>query len=492
MKKYSASLSKMFVFFVLLSCANPAKTDKIIGESVTGNKEKPLSFQKIAPLTANALGARKNIHEKGWLFIPSSKESIESVVESGRMSSKVAKSLLFVKWKKRASDYPGSLKATMEKIETLGEKTRSSGTALSADIYRFSLQLTAEEWKLARKMGNTAGERFINGYLFLDDKVEEDTEQVLNAYSDLNERRSGVTKSLNELFFDTSSKNGKKLTSAWKGSYAKTTKAFLDEYEESGSRDNTLTALWDIFQGYTFALKELVVPAAQTTASVGETIVLGGVFVPVSHVLTVSGQTVVTTGMVLYYSTKVGYRVISPSLEAGLFSTMGIASASSTVPTLVTGGGISAFNQVTTVIGSRAGEGAAKGGAVVGETTALATGVVYDFTVDSAKSSIYPLKSGLILGYTALTALPVHLVTAVPDGTIFLTYDGPRVVIAVVRGNYAGFEDLPTGTIVDLEEAKKSGKVEILTRDPAIIKKVLDAEISEKEKEHSKTNEGKN
>ncbi|WP_411821268.1 hypothetical protein [Leptospira sp. 'Mane'] len=492
MKEYFASLGQLLLLSIFMSCANPERTNKIIGESVTGNQNKPLSFQKIAPLTTNAWGSRKNVHEKGWWIFPPTKGSVDSLVGSFRMSSKVARSLVFVKLGKRASDFPGNTGKTMEKILSFGEQARSSGTGLSKEMFAFSLHLTAEEWKLAKKMGNTAGERWINGYLILDEKIVEDKEQILKTRSNLHDKTSVVYKSLNELFLGTASENEKKITGAWKDSYAKTTQAFLKKYEASGTRGNSFIALWDIFQGYSFAIKELIVPTVKTTSYVGETIVVNGVFVPVSYLLTATSEGIVTTGMVFYYPTKIGYRVVSPSLEAGLFSSIGIATASSTVPTLVVGGGVSAFNQVTTVVGSRTGEGVAIGGAVAGETTALVTGVVYDFAADSSKAAIYPMKSGLLLGYAGISALPSHFSSAAIDGPIFLAYDGPRVVIAKVRGNYAGFDELPTGTIVDLEEAKKAGEVEILTADPSIIKEVLDAEIDEKEKENSDMIKGKN
>jgi predicted peroxiredoxin len=102
----------------------------------------------------------------------------------------------------------------------------------------------------------------------------------------------------------------------------------------------------------------------------------------------------------------------------------------------------------------------------------------------------YALKSGVVLSYAALTVIPTHLLLTVPDATIFLAWDGPRLVIASVKGNYKGFDSLPVGSVVDLEEARKQGKVEILTDDQTIVKKVLEKEIQNREEEMKKQKEG--
>ena len=124
------------------------------------------------------------------------------------------------------------------------------------------------------------------------------------------------------------------------------------------------------------------------------------------------------------------------------------------------------------------------------ETGATATGMIYDFSKGSTQSVYYALKSGVVLSYAALTVIPTHLLLSVPDATIFLAWDGPRLVIASVKGNYKGFDSLPVGSVVDLEEARKQGKVEILTDDQTIVKKVLEKEIQNREEENKKQKEG--
>lgn len=171
-----------------------------------------------------------------------------------------------------------------------------------------------------------------------------------------------------------------------------------------------------------------------------------------------SSNALISTGVVLYYSANAGYRVISPTLEAGLFSSIGLLSASSTIPTYTGGTTLAAFNQVTSVAATTTGGTVGVVGGTAYETGAYATGMVYDFSKGTAEAGMYAMSSGMILGYSALTVLPSQLLLTAVDGPILIAYDGPRVVIAAVKGNYAGFDDAPTGTVINLEEAKKDRK----------------------------------
>ncbi|GBF52048.1 hypothetical protein LPTSP4_35860 [Leptospira ryugenii] len=435
-------------------------------------------------MTANALGARKNLNENGWFIVPPGSKSVDVVYESGRLSAKVARAIVFSDMKDRTLKLPDNMKETVSAIHTISKTYRNFGKESSAKIWEATLQLSKQEYDISKDILKESGSRFVLGYLYLGEKESEDRNRLLKVWSETNESRKEFTGSLNQLFVDTIWKNKNQLTNAWTKSFQTAVKEFSEEYEESGNRETSVTALFDIFQGYTVFLKEfLVTPIFQTGKSVGETMLVNGVYVPIAQTATFSGEAVMTTGLVVYYPFQLGYRVVSPSLESGFLASIGLATLSSTAPTLVTGTSIAGFNQVTTVTTGYAGEAIGQTGAIGFQSTAYVTGLVYDFSKGVGESSLYALKSGIILSYTSLTVIPAHLLLTVPDGTVFLTYDGPRLVIAAVRGNYAGYDDLPTGTIVDLERAKKEGKVQILTSDQAIVKKVIAAEIKEREEE---------
>lgn len=478
------------ILLFLLHCASDVQK-KIIGEDVVGDNVKPQNFQKIAPLTANALGERKNIHEKGWYIIPSSKKSTKTVIENGAMSFRTAKAMVFISMKERAEKYPGNLGDTMKMIRSLGKNEEKALYQFSKDIYEGTFDLAKWELEQSSDLFKESGNSFVIGYISLGDIEKKDREEIFSTIKEFNKDRMQNYSSISELFKDVSVKNGDTISKAWSGAYKRAVLSYSKEYEESGTKSNTLVALWDIFQGYTIAMKELAfAPVSTTVVDSGKIIAINGVAVPVAYVATFLNQTIVTTGLVIYYPTKLGYRVVSPTLEAGFLSSMGVLSATATAPTIVGGTAVGAFNQVATFTGveSTRATGAVAGAAY--ETGATATGMIYDFSKGSTQSVYYALKSGIVLSYASLTVIPTHLLLTVPDATIFLAWDGPRLVIASVKGNYKGFDSLPVGSVVDLEEARKQGKVEILTDDQTIVKKVLEKEIQNREEEMKKHKEG--
>jgi hypothetical protein len=137
--------------------------------------------------------------------------------------------------------------------------------------------------------------------------------------------------------------------------------------------------------------------------------------------------------------------------------------------------------------------------------------VTYDAVKGATKVVINQTASGIVLGYNALTALPMHALFGVEDAAVFLAWDGPRLVVAMARGRVklgggstergappppvasahdgenetvnepaAGesysLGDLPAGTVVDLKklEGVDGVTVEILSTDNAVIKEVLE------------------
>ncbi len=478
------------IFFLIPALYTCNINKKVVGEDVVGENAKPENFKKIAPLTANALGERKNIHEKGWFVIPSSKKSVKTVIENGSMSFRTAKSMLFISIKERAEKYPGNVGETMKMIRSLGKDEEKALQEFSKEVYAGTFNLAKWELEMSGDLFKQSGVDFVTGYITLGDLEKKDREEIFGYIKAYNKDRVKDYSSISELFGEIATKNSNNIAKAWSGAYSRAVLKYSKEYEESGTKQNTLVALWNIFQGYTVALKELALaPVGTTAVESGQMIAVNGVAVPVAYVATFLRQTVVTTGMVVYYPTKLGYRVVSPTLEAGFLSSLGILSASATAPTIVGGTAVGAFNQVATFTGVESTRATASVAGAAYETGATATGMIYDFGKGSTESVYYGLKSGVVLSYTALTVIPTHLLLTVPDATIFLAWDGPRLVIASVRGNYKGFDSLPVGSVVDLEEARKAGKVEVLTDDQTIVKKVLEKEIDLRQDELNKQKE---
>ena len=108
--------------------------------------------------------------------------------------------------------------------------------------------------------------------------------------------------------------------------------------------------------------------------------------------------------------------------------------------------------------------------------------VSYNALAGTTKVIINQASAAVVLGYNALTALPAHSFMGLVDGAVFLAYDGPRLVIAYAKGEIksddgqtVNVDSLPVGTVVDLKALENEAvKVEVLSDDPAVIKKVLE------------------
>ena len=196
----------------------------------------------------------------------------------------------------------------------------------------------------------------------------------------------------------------------------------------------------------------------------------------------VTGRTVESTGLTVYYVGKTGINIVTPTIEGGLYAGMSILSLGSVPLTYVTGTTIGAVNQVAFTAGAPVvgiAEGTAKS---VADTAKYVGFMAYDSVKGTTKVIINQASAGIVLGYNALTAIPMHLLVGAVDSAVFLAWDGPRLVIAKLKGQIndekgksstAG--DLPVGTVVDIGKIRISErlKLEIISEDPAVIEEVL-------------------
>jgi hypothetical protein len=187
--------------------------------------------------------------------------------------------------------------------------------------------------------------------------------------------------------------------------------------------------------------------------------------------------------MAIYYTGKTGIEVISPTLKGGYLASMSLLSAGAVPVTYVAGSTLGVINQIgSTVISPVAGiaQGAVS---TTGETLAYGTLVTYDAIVGTTKVFVEQVKSGVVLGYNALTALPAHLLLGGINTAYFLVWDGPKLVIAAVQGDVSFDANnlqpgvLPVGAVVDLKALQNKSQLEIkiISDDPQVINQVLES-----------------
>ncbi|MCB1190233.1 MAG: hypothetical protein KDK90_07360 [Leptospiraceae bacterium] len=488
MKSKNLLVISLFLFYIFIGGCSSSQTNKIVGVDVTGKKAKPATTKEIAPLSYGSIDSQKSLYNEGWYIIPSSKKALEFSKKSITTNARTSLAMALINSGERARNYPGKLGETMKKVDSWKKENEERQKGNTKIIYYKAKELSKEEAKMSKELFQKAYQKFVLGNLSLRQRTEDDRKKLAAVPKNYYQNLKGDFSNLYTLTDNYTKENESKIKAAWSDSFSRGKSEFLTRYEKSGASSNSLTALGQIFRGYAGFFKEVaLLPPGQTVAGGGKIIMANSAFL-LSSVAVFSGRTLAATGLAFFYPVKLGYQVISPTLESGFLTAMGILSAGSTVPTIIGGTSLAAVNQVTVVGGYAAARTTGKVGGAALDTGETVAGMVYDTVTGLGKTVFYSLQTGVVLGYTALTALPVHLLVGASDGVIFLVYDGPRLAIAKAKGNIKELEELPPGTVIDIKELKKEGiDVEVITDEKEVIQKVL-----QKQKDDLKENKDEN
>ena len=88
---------------------------------------------------------------------------------------------------------------------------------------------------------------------------------------------------------------------------------------------------------------------AEGTYSLGEDIAKLA-FVPVGATISVVGRSIESLGLSLYYSSSIGIKIISPTVEAGFLTGLGVLSLGSSALSYVGGKTLGVLNQIGTTV----------------------------------------------------------------------------------------------------------------------------------------------
>ncbi|MEK6726517.1 MAG: hypothetical protein AABY54_08225 [Deltaproteobacteria bacterium] len=478
MMKFRPSI--LILSFITVSC---------ISTTVASAADKPSqknssSMEDVIPLTAANIRGHKMLYTEGWFVVSSSEKALDYAKEKSIISSKMAIKKAVERTAEHSKEYAKDVKSDVKEGVETGKGLFKSGTKQSVDILKGTQPLAELEYDYAKEGFRKGWGRFIQGNIAIRQRTEEDFREMVslpkNYFGSLKSDFSNlweITESVNDRF-------AKNIDSSWEAAFKKASMEFKAEYDRSGEEKNSLTALGPILYGYLKAVYHGV--AAPVSKNIVKAGVSGGthaLFLPV-EATSVAGRTVQSAGLTIYYATKTGVNIVSPTVEAGLLTSMSLLSAGSVPVTYVAGASIGAINQVTYSTAGPVygvGEGALKTAADTGKYVGF---LLYDGVKETTKVAINQAQSGVVLGYNAATAIPAHLLMGTVDGAIFLAWDGPRVVIAAAKGELKSQDkkgnisagELPVGSVVDLNRLRETGGVEvaIISEDAAVIKDVLE------------------
>ena len=440
------------------------------------------AVEDIIPVTMANMRGHKALYNEGWFVVTSTKDAFEFAHENAVVSSGEAIAEAKASIAARSEEYGKDITQDVVHAGQTGKDVFETGTENTKKIWSVTDKVATAQIDFASENFQKAWDRFVTGNLYLGERTAEERKELSNTFGTYFGNLSEDFSDIYEIAAGINSDFGQRIAVVWDGAIDEAGAAFAAEYEESGESPNTLVAMVDILQGYAKSLYiGLVRPGAETVA---EGVVTGGknagkiLFLPVAAVTSVTGRTVQSVGLTLYYTTKTGIKIVSPTVEAGFLSALSILSLGTTPVTYVTGASIGAVNQVAMTAAAPA--AAAGEGAVTTtlDTAKYVTFVTYDAVAGTTKVVFNQAASGVVLGYNALTAIPTHLVMAAGDAAFFLAWDGPNLVVAMAEGRVEGFSasELPVGTVVDLKKLQEADgvKVKVISDDPAVIKKVLE------------------
>lgn len=499
------------LFVTLLSLflyAGPAISDQEQG-TAAADKEKA-SVEDVIPLTVGNLRGHKMLYHEGWRVITSTSKALDYAKERSLVSSRAALRQAVEEASHDTAAYKESISADVKASADLGRNTVRKGTERTGKILGETHSLANVELLYARKNFKKAMSSFVQGNLSIAKRTEEDRRELANLPGNYFKTLAGDFSNILELADSARKRFAEKIDPQWEQSFKKASREFRGEYEKSGTKQNTLIALGPILAGYLKSFYYgLAAPASKSIVKTGVVGTSYVVFLPVTTTAVVAGRTVQSVGLTVYYAGKTGVNIVSSTVEGGLLSGLSLLSLSSVPVTYAAGATWGAMNQVAfSTVGPAA--GAVEAAATTTVHTAGYVGfVTYDAVKGATKIVINQAASGIVLGYNALTALPVHALMGVEDAAVFLFWDGPRLAVAVARGRIGtnkhretaaeatgdtpdiepgeadkssvpeetySLGDLPVGTVVDLKKLENTDgvDVEILSTDNAVIKEVLE------------------
>lgn len=424
-------------------------------------------------LTSANIQGQKNLFQKGWFIIASPVEAWNFAKANGEQSQtaflraleKAQAEASSIEMKKNLAD----AQLTLKKLRRAGEKNSSTLSQKGTQLFEANLDASSENFKKAWKKINL-------GYVHYGETNKEDFQELVKVNREFFQRTDDHFKTMDEVIEPLTGYFEKHNEVEWKKHFKEGQYKFEEQYEASGKRGNSITALWDVLLGYAkFAYHAVVQPSAK----VAENGIRNSGYYTTSAILRtfiVSHNIVYSLGANLYYTTKLGYKLVSPSVEAGLLASLAlinVASGPATWGTLKSAGVINkvAVEGVAPVVA-----GTQYALTQASDGTQKAAIYLLHGTQGAAEVGFEKIESGVALGYSALSQIPPQLLLTSVNAVIFLVVDGPRLILASARGKIGDKDitEIPAGSVMDMKKLKENGvDVVPITNDEFILKKVL-------------------
>ncbi len=423
-------------------------------------------------ISSQNFAGQKYLFQKGWFVITSPTEAWNEALKNHDTSHEAYLRAIHQIQLDPETFKDRSKSAVKWQKELIQEakKTESEFKKLGKDLRKTNLLKANENFKLAWNS-------LVQGYISYGVLNSDDLQSIKEINTKFFKRVSDQASDFEEVLKPIRDELLTKSDISWKKHFQEGNWNFKEYYEKSGSRNNSLQGVWYILKGYVSWFSEAVVAPALKSGYQNTKALPYYTLDAFSKTFIGSFNVIHSLGANLYYTTKLGYRLISPSLEAGYLSSLALIQA---IHGGVSGTALQSAGLINKVSVKSVAPILSHTKLIIEEAASKsqdAVTVVVHGTRGVGEVFAEKTESAVILSYSALSQIPPQILLTAANSAIFLIYDGPRLIIAKVAGQVGdmNISDLPVGTVIDIEKGKTQGlKVETLSEDPLIIKKVLE------------------
>jgi len=423
------------------------------------------TLEKTIPITINNLKGHKALFDEGYYVITSSRKALDYAYAQSVVNTRQVWSEIFKIRDERNSNYDKNKIENIRNREIKSKNIKNEIVESGDRILKNTEAVTDQLNTKAIASRKEAFEALTLGYIQFGKRTEKDVRELKEIKASWFSDLKNDYQNFGQIYDEVSQKEQTESIGFIKKAFLNANEEIQREYKTSGERSNSLVALKDLSWGYLKGLYFGVFkPAGEGVAS--------------SAILTynVISKTVESSAKVFFYTSSIGYKIIAPSIESGYLGSLSLVQWASARTVSVGGRGIYLINQAA-VVGS---EPVYKSGqwmlSTVTDTAENSVLTVFDYGQGVGQVALNQVKAGVVLGVNAITALPAQAVLVAANSVVFLTYDGPRLVVYAARGKIKGVnaDEIPVGVVVDMGQLKKQGiKLEKISDEPKDIESVI-------------------
>lgn len=444
------------------------------------------SWQEIAKISSSNLEGHKYLYNHGFYVITSTKDSLEYFKRNSIKTSAMVWQEFLTNAVDNYSETTSNLNENPKLAKEFYDKIKEAQKFASDKLNYAKHSVVEAELKIAKESGKKALSGFLNGFITIKKRTQNDFEEIKNSPNKYFEGLKTDFSNLEELIGKFKKKKQKEIEEtnesiSWSESLSRAQVEFNNEYEKTKSDNNSLVAMPRVLWGhlkalYWAAVKPLGVSAYKGVSESGHLITKGiekFILLPIASSVIIGGRTLYSIGGVVFHAGSAGVNILSPVTETTLHAATSLIALASTVPSFTLIQGANIFSQVT-LEGSSIILPATSYMAKSIEDISVSTGkIIYETTKAAGKIIYSNTTSAVVLGYNAISALPSHAVMGAVNSTVFLVYDGPRLFVAWSKGEL-GSDQIPVGSVIDYQKLKESNiEVNKLELDEDQMKKLI-------------------